>query len=108
MENKSLTVVAVEIKSDGTRLNDNLTREQLATIMYRYVILKGKLSGAGGSLSGYTDANSVSDWSAEAMAWAVGVGLINGTTPATLDPQGSATRAQVAAILMRYAEMFGL
>lgn len=108
MENKSLTVVAVEIKSDGTRLNDNITREQLATIMYRYVILKGKLSGSGGSLSGYTDADSVSDWGAEAMSWAVGVGLINGTTPTTLDPQGSATRAQVAAILMRYVEMFGL
>lgn len=94
--------------SDGSRMNGNITREQLATIMYRYAILKGKLSGTGADLHGYTDADRVSSYAAEAMSWAVGVGLIKGTTSTTLDPQGNATRVQVAVIIMRYAEMFGL
>lgn len=91
--------------SDGTRLDDNITREQLATIMYRYAILKGGLSGGGASLSGFADADRVSGWAADAMSWAVGTGLIKGTTPTRLDPQGSATRAQMAAIITRYAEL---
>ncbi len=94
--------------SDGSRMNDNITRQQLTAILYRCAILEGRLSGAGVDLQGYTDAGRVSSYAAEAMSWAVGVGLIRGTTPTTLDPQGSATRAQVAVILMRYAERFGL
>lgn len=94
--------------SDGTRLNDSITREQLATILYRYAVLNGKAGGAGGSLNAYTDADRVSSWAVEAMSWAVDMGLIKGTSSTSLDPQGSATRAQVAAIFMRYTEMFGL
>lgn len=94
--------------SDGNKLNDSITREQLATILYRYAILKGKRSSTDVGLDGYTDADCVSDWAAEAMNWAVAVGLLKGTTPTTLDPQGSATRGQVATVIMRYAEMFGL
>lgn len=93
--------------SDGTRLDDNITREQLAAIMYRYAILKGRLSGAGARLSDYADAHLVSGWAADAMSWAVGAGLIKGATATQLDPRGSATRAQVAAVMMRFAEIFG-
>lgn len=94
--------------SDGTNLNGNITREQLITIMYRYATFEGKLSGTGVDLRDYADADRVSSWAVDAMSWAVGVGLIKGTTQATLDPQGSATRAQVATVIMRYAELFGL
>lgn len=94
--------------SDGTGMEDNITREQLITIMYRYALLEGKQKGTGANLHGYTDADRVSSWAADAMSWAVGVGLIQGVTPETLAPQGNATRAQVAAILMHYAELFGL
>lgn len=94
--------------SDGSRLSAEITREQLAAILYRYAILKNKLSGEGADLRGYEDANRVSEWASDAMSWAVGAGLIKGTAPTALDPQGGATRAQVAAIIMRYAETFGL
>lgn len=94
--------------SDGTRLNDNITREQLVTILYRYAKFQGKLSGEGAGLDGYTDADRVSEWAVDAMSWAVSVGLVKGSEQAALDPQSNATRAQVAAIMMRYVEMFGL
>lgn len=94
--------------SDGTNLNDNITREQLVTIMYRYAAFEGKLSNAGVDLQGYTDADLVSGYATEAMSWAVSIGLIKGSTPTQLDPQGNATRGQVAAIIMRYAQMIGL
>lgn len=93
---------------DGTNLDDSITREQLVTIMYRYAGLEGKLSGAGADLCDYMDADRVSGWAADAMSWAVGAGLMEGTAPATLEPQSGATRAQVAAIIMRCAELFGL
>lgn len=76
--------------------------------MYRYAILTGKVSGTGAALDGYTDADRVSAWAAEAMSWAVGAGLIEGVTPTTLEPRGGATRAQVATIMMRCVELFGL
>lgn len=94
--------------SDGSRLDDSVTREELAAILYRYAVLKGKGGGADVGLDGYTDADCVSGWAADAMNWAVGAGLLKGAAPATLDPQGEATRGQAAAVLMRFAETFGL
>lgn len=94
--------------SDGSRMDAEITREQLVTILYRYCILKNKLRGQGADLSGYQDADQVGRWARDAMSWAVGAGLLKGTTPTTLDPKGGATRAQVAVILMRCAETFGL
>ena len=105
---KSVAWAVANGLSDGTNLDGGITREQLAAIMYRYAMLQGKLSGIGADLQVYTDADSISDWAVDAMSWAVGAGLIKGVAPATLDPQGSASRAQVAAIFMRYAELFGL
>ena len=86
--------------SDGTNMGKSLTREQLVTMLWRYA----GSPAAGGSLSGYTDAHLVSDWAVDAMTWAVEQGIISGTTSTTLSPQSSATRAQVAAILMRFLQ----
>lgn len=94
--------------SDGTSLDSSITREQLVTILYRYAVFEGRLSGTGADLRGYTDVDRVSGYAVDAMSWAVGAGLIKGITLTTLEPQGSATRAQVAVVIMRYAEMFGL
>ncbi|MCI8539361.1 MAG: hypothetical protein HFF18_12000 [Oscillospiraceae bacterium] len=80
------------------------SREQLAVILYRYAQLKGYDTTARANLSGFTDAPSVSGYAVEAMQWAVAVGLIKGKTETTLVPSGSATRAEVAAILMRFCE----
>ena len=85
-----------------------ITREQLAVILYNYTkqFAPGSLT-ATGSLAGFPDAASVSSWARTEMAWAVGNGLISGTgsgSVAYLSPQGSATRAQVAAILMRFEQ----
>ena len=86
--------------SDGADAGGALTREQLAAMLYRFA---GEPETAA-SLDGFTDAASVSDWAARAMAWAVGEGIITGVTDTALDPQGSATRAQCAAMLMRFVE----
>ena len=75
----------------------NVTREQLAAILYRYT----GTPGTSGRLTGFTDAGNVSSYAVNAMKWAVGAGIINGSG-SKLDPQGSATRAQVAAMLHRY------
>lgn len=85
-----------------------ITREQLAVILYNYTkqFTPGSLT-ATGSLAGFPDAGSVSSWARTEMAWAVGNGLISGTGSggvAYLSPKGSATRAQVAAILMRFEQ----
>ena len=87
---------------------EEITREQLAVILYNYTkqFAPGSLT-ATGSLAGFPDAASVSSWARTEMAWAVGNGLISGTgsgSVAYLTPQGSATRAQVAAILMRFEQ----
>ena len=58
-----------------------------------------------GSVNGYTDAGAISDYAANAMAWAVEEGILNGMNDGTLQPQGTATRAQVAAMLMRFEEL---
>ena len=84
--------------------NDELTREQLVTILYRYAKYKGVNVSAQASLAAYNDAASVSDWATEAMQWAVGSRLISGKTTTTLNPQDKATRAEIATIIMRYCE----
>lgn len=85
--------------------NDPITREQMAAILYRYAGFAGQSTTGQADLSGYTDAGRVSPYAAEAMGWAVDRGLITGVSADTLSPGGSATRAQVATILMRFCEM---
>ena len=86
--------------SDGTNSNANITREQLVTMLYRYA----GSPAVNGSLSDFSDAASVSTYAADAMQWAVANGIVNGSN-GKLNPQDNATRAEVAAILMRFCEM---
>ena len=84
---------------------DPITREQLATILYRHAQAGGADVSTGGdtNIPSYSDASSVSDWAASAMQWAVGEGIINGKTPDTLNSTDNASRAEVATMLMRFA-----
>ena len=86
--------------SDGTNPNANITREQLVTMLYRYA----GSPKADGKLDSFSDAASVSTYAASAMQWAVANGIVNGSN-GKLNPQNNATRAEVAAILMRFCEM---
>ena len=83
---------------------DNITREQMAAILYRYAQYKGYDVSAKGDLTAFTDGNTVSDWAKDAMSWAVGTALFNGKGDGILDPTTTATRAEVAKILMTYCE----
>lgn len=89
--------------SDGTNMPGVITREQLATILYRNAKQKGYDVSKSAALTAFSDADKVSGYAAEAMQWAVAEGLLQGSN-GKLDPQGSATRAQVATILMRFME----
>ena len=91
--------------SDGTNMPGVITREQLATILYRYAKQKGYDVSKSAALTAFSDADKVSGYASEAMQWAVAEGLLQGSN-GKLNPQGSATRAQVATILMRFMEKF--
>lgn len=86
--------------SDGTNPNNAVTREQLVTMLYRYA----GSPRVYGTLTGYTDCDKVSDWAVDAMIWATDTGLIQGMG-GKLNPQGTATRAQLATMLMRFVEI---
>ena len=91
--------------SDGTEPNANITREQLVTMLYRYAKASGKDVSVGEdtNILSYTDATTVSEYAIPAMQWACGAGIVNGSN-GKLNPQNNATRAEVAAILMRFCE----
>ncbi len=82
--------------------NGNVTREQVATFLYRYAKYKGISVTTTSTLSSYTDRAKVSSYAIEPMTWAVAKGIITGTTTTTLSPTGTATRAQVAVMLHRF------
>ena len=84
--------------------NQNVTREQMAAILYRYADLKGYDVSAAADLSAFTDAGSIAAYAVPAVKWANAAGLVQGTTATTINPKGNATRAQVSMILMRFAE----
>ena len=91
--------------SDGTNPDGKITREQLATMLYRYAQSHGLVKAdVQGDLSAFTGSASVSPYAVEAMRWAVGAGIVNGMD-GKLNPQGEATRAQMATMLMRYAKL---
>lgn len=87
--------------SDGSAPNRNITREQLAAMLYRYA---GEPDGAA-DLSAYTDAGSVSAYAEKAVQWCVKNGILTGKTSSTLAPKATATRAECAAMLQRFAEL---
>ena len=80
-----------------------ITREQMATILFRYAQKKGIDTSKRGNLNAFPDGSKTASWAKDAMQWTVGEGIINGSDGKLL-PQGSATRAQVATILMRFIE----
>ena len=84
--------------------NDKVTREQLAAILYRYAQYKKYNVSGAKSLDGYTDAQSVSSYAVPALQWANAAGVVTGKSGSKLDPKGNATRAEVAAMLMRFCE----
>lgn len=86
--------------------NDSITREQMAVILYNYAALKGYDVAGSADLKAFTDAEGISSWALEPMKWANSEGLITGRTATTLAPEGSAIRAEVAAILQRFVESF--
>ena len=84
--------------------DDLITREQIAVIMQRYAQYKGIVADESDDLSQFADAGDVSDWALGSMQWAVGTGLISGKDIGSLAPQDNTTRAEAAAILMRFLE----
>ena len=88
--------------SDGTDAAGLVTREQLATMLWRYA---GEPAAAGNGISAFTDAADASDWAIDGLNWALGQGIVTGMGDGVLVPQGTATRAQAAAMLMRFVEL---
>ena len=88
--------------------DDPITREQLAAIFYRYADYKGYDLTVKGDLDKFKDADKITDYAKAAMQWAVGSGLVKGKSGNLLDPQGTATRAEIAAMLHRFIEKYEL
>lgn len=91
--------------SDGSFLpTDNITREDLMVILYRYARFKGVDTTARADLNDYVDANQVSGYTQEMVAWAIAEGLVQGRGDGQLSPQGTATRAEMATFITRYVQ----
>ena len=108
METPEQDTAAADVPDDVetvsyTHLNANVTREQMAAILYRYAQHKKYNTAASSGLNGFTDHASVSGYAAASLEWAVAEKLVNGSA-GKLMPTGNATRAQVAAILHRFVE----
>lgn len=84
--------------------NGNITRQQIATMFMRYASYAKADTSVTADLASFKDAGAVADYAAAGMKWCVGAGLITGTSAAALSPNGTATRAQVAAMVQRFAE----
>ena len=93
----------VEGYPDGTFLPDrDVTRQEMAAVLYRYAQKRGEDVSARAQLSSYQDAGKVASWAKDAMGWVCGKNIIRGVTETSLPPEGNATRSQVATILARY------
>lgn len=92
--------------SDGADPMGDVTREQLITMLYRYAVYKGQDVSVGEetNILSYADADQVSEWAISAFQWACGAGIIEGDDDVSLSPQANTTRAEAAAILMRFIE----
>lgn len=86
--------------------NASISREEMATMMLRYAKYKGYDTAATAEVTGYADAYQIHDWAYRAMEWANGTGMITGRTAFSLEPQGTATRAETATILVRFIQKF--
>ena len=94
--------IILGISQDKFAPDANITREELAAMLYRYAAYKGLVTDTTENLSGFVDGDKVSSWALDAMKWAVGAGLIQGKGEGVLDPQGLALRSQIAAIFQRF------
>lgn len=83
-------------------VGDNITREQMATMLYRYAQKSGRDVTASGDYSGFPDGTKVTDFASDAMRWAIGQGIISGNADGTLDPQGNVSREVCATMISRY------
>ena len=91
--------------SDGTNMDKEITREQLATMLYRYAELTGEDISKTTSLDGFKDGGEVSSYAVDALKWAAAEGIVTGKTGGIIDPQAGATRAETAAMFMRFCEL---
>ena len=91
--------------TDGSNPEANVTREQLVTLLRRFVGEPEVTALQRSTLLEFSDADDMSDWTADTMAWAVSVGLIRGNADGTMCPGGDTTRAEVAAMLHRFVEV---
>ncbi len=94
--------------SDGSNPGGAMTRQQMVTMLYRYAMSKGYKTTGGVSLDSFTDASGVADYAQDAMSWAVGNGIVQGTGGGALNPNGTATRAHFAAFLHRFCTSMGI
>ncbi len=90
--------------SDGTHMDMEITREQLATMLYRYAELTGGDVSRTASLEGFEDSGRVSAYAVDALKWAAAEGIVTGKTGGIIDPQAGATRAETATMFMRFRE----
>ena len=86
--------------TDGERANDNITRQELVTMLYRFVGEKGETK----SVSSFSDAGKISSWAKAAMEWAYAEGVMNGNADGTLNPTGNTTRAEMAQFFMNFIQ----
>ena len=100
--------IVLGVGNDRFAPNDNITREQIATILYRYVKYLGFDVSAKGDLSRFKDGKDVSSWAQDAMLWAEKVGLFQGDDSGNLNPRSNATRAEVATLMQRLVRMLVL
>jgi hypothetical protein len=84
--------------------DEYITREQFATVLFRFAKEQWSVDGEAGALAAFIDANDISSWAVDAMKWAVSGGLIGGVGDGKISPRGEATRAEAAALLRRYIE----
>ncbi len=91
--------------SDGTYPTENINREQVVAMLYRYAKLIGADISSSGDLSSFTDGDQTSSWAQEAMEWAVSNGIVSGYPSGVLIPDGKATRAEVAIMLQRFVAL---
>ena len=92
-------------RENGFAPGESITRQEIATAIYRYVKSLGLDTGAKGSLAAFPDGDRVSDWAADAMTWAVSVGLFRGDDAGSLNPGSSATRAEIATLFTRLVKL---
>lgn len=88
--------------SDGSAPSRSISRQEIVVMLYRYAMMRNWDCSARADLSAYPDRSSVAAWASDAIRWAVSTGILTGRTDGTLDPTGTATRAEVAALIARF------